>query len=83
MLYLVSFFISPLGLLLAGKPFQAILNAIIYVLAIILVVTVFFGLVGVGLWAIGVAHAVFVIHGKRTDQRTERMIAAMKAGKPS
>lgn len=75
MLYLLAFFISPLALLLAGRPFQAILNFFIYVASI-------FGLIlftpGVMLWAIGVIHAILVIHNKRADARAQRIIDAVE-----
>lgn len=75
MLYLVAFFMSPLAVLLAGKPFQAFFNGIIYVLA-------WFGmlLIGPGLffWAVGVAHACFVIHGRNADRRTAVIAAAIR-----
>ncbi len=81
MIYLVAFFISPLALMFAGKPVQSILNAVIYICA-------FFGLLlfvvpGIILWAIGVAHAVIVIHGKHTAQRHAEMLAAVERSTPS
>lgn len=76
MLYLIAFFVSPLALVLAGKPIQGILNSFVYILA-------FFGLLlfvvpGVILWAIGVTHAVLVIHGKHTARRHSEMLAAVE-----
>lgn len=72
MLYLLAFFLSPLALLFAGAPFQATLNFLLYVAAWI---GLFLGgMPGVILWAIGAAHAIFVIHNKRADKRA-RMIA--------
>lgn len=76
MLYFIAFFISPLALLFAGKPIQALLNAVIYVLS-------FFGLFlfflpGVALWFMGVVHAFVVISNKKADQRTEKILRAMQ-----
>ncbi len=78
MLYLIAFFCSPLALLLAGKPFSAIFNFVLYILSIICWVTVIFFHAGFLLWAIGVAHAVFAIHDARADRRARRIIAATR-----
>ncbi len=76
MLYLIALFISPLALLLAGKPFQAIINLFIYILAI--VGLLFFFIPGVILWLIGVAHAFPVISGKKADQRARKIVDALE-----
>lgn len=78
MLYLLAFFLSPLAVLLAGKPFQAVLNGVVYVLAW---GSLLFG-VGHLFWAIGVAHACFVIHGRNADRRTAVLAAAIRQSGP-
>ena len=65
MLYLVAILMPPLAVLLCGKPFQAIIN---------LVLTAFF-------WVPGVIHAVFVVHNHYADERTDRVIRAMRQPK--
>lgn len=77
MLYFVALFCSPLALLFAGKPFQAILNGVIWLVAW-LGLFLFF-VPGFIAWAVGVAHAVMVINAKKQDQRTQRVIDAMKS----
>ncbi|MBI1778198.1 MAG: hypothetical protein HYR63_22910 [Proteobacteria bacterium] len=79
MLYLLAILISPLALLFAGKPLQALLNAVIWVAAWI---GLLFLAPGILLWLIGVVHAVLVINAKRADQRTEKIIDAL-GNKPS
>ena len=59
MLYLVAVLLPPLAVLLAGKPFQAILNLVL------LFVTVYVG---------ALIHALFVVHNHYADKRQERMI---------
>ena len=59
MLYLLAVLFPPLAVLLAGKPFQAILNFVL------LFVTVYVG---------ALIHAVFVVHNHYADQRQERLI---------
>ncbi len=76
MLYLVAFFLSPLAVLLAGKPFQAILNALLYVLAW-LGLFIFF-IPGVVCWFLGVFHACLVINARNADRRADRIAAAMR-----
>jgi hypothetical protein len=61
---------------MTGKIFQAIFNLIMIVLAII----IFVGTLGFGsffsfpLYIIAIIHAVFVVHGVRTDQRIEAAV---------
>jgi UPF0716 family protein affecting phage T7 exclusion len=76
-LYLVAFFLSPLALLIAGKPVQALLNGVIYLLAWIGLM--FFIIPGVIAWLIGVVHAMAIISGKNADKRTERIVNAVEA----
>ena len=76
MLYLLAFFISPLAVLFAGSPIQAMLNAIIYIFS-------FFGLLlffipGIILWFIGVAHAFVVISNKKADRRHKQLVEAVQ-----
>ena len=78
MLYLLAFFCSPLALLFAGKPFQALANLILYVLSIVCWVTIIFYHAGFVLWGIGVLHAVLAISDAREDRRARRIIAAAK-----
>ena len=76
MLYLIALFISPLALLLAVKPFQAVINFVIYVFAFIgLFVFIFPGII---LWAIGVIHAFAVISSKNADQRAQKIVDAIR-----
>jgi len=67
MLYLFAILIPPLGLLLCGKPFQAILSLVFWVLAWI------FAIFGAGfiMWLILAAHAVFVVRDHNTRKMME------------
>lgn len=66
MLYLVSIVVPPLGILLCGKPFQAIFNLILLVLALLILI----GTLGLGsgvsfvFWILAVIHAFFVVNGR-------------------
>ena len=62
MLYLVAVVLPPLSVLLCDKPFQAVLNAILTVAFLVP----------------GLIHAVFVVHNYYEDQRTERLMRAVR-----
>jgi tetrahydromethanopterin S-methyltransferase subunit E len=82
MLYLLAIFISPLALLLVGKWFQAILNLVLYVLAIVLVVTYVFAFIGVGVWLAAVIHAVLAINSHKSDKRHQALLDAVSKKTP-
>ena len=79
MLYFLAFFCSPLALLFAGKPFQALANLVLYVLSVVCWVTIIFHHAGLVLWGIGVLHAVLSINNAREERRARRIIAATRA----
>ena len=62
MRYLLAVILPPVAVLICGKPLQAILN---------LVLTLLF-------WIPGLIHAIFVVNGYYADQRTDRVIEAIK-----
>ncbi len=62
MLYLVAVLLPPLAVLLAGKPFQALLNVVLTM----------------ALWVPGMIHAIFVVHNYYADKRNERLIKALE-----
>jgi uncharacterized membrane protein len=67
MLYLIALLLPPLALLLCGKPFQAILSAIIWVLAWI------FAIFGAGfiMWVILAVWAIMVVRDRNTRKLIE------------
>jgi uncharacterized membrane protein YqaE (UPF0057 family) len=62
MLYLLALLVPPLAVLLAGKPFQALLNLVLTLLG----------------WIPGVIHALFVVHNHYSDKRTDRIIRELR-----
>jgi uncharacterized membrane protein YqaE (UPF0057 family) len=62
MLYLVAVILPPLAVLLAGKPFQALLS---------IPLTLLF-------YVPGIVHALFVVHNHYADRRTDRLIRATR-----
>jgi len=65
-LYFVAVIFPPLAVLLAGKPFQAILNLVL------LFVTVYVG---------ALIHALFVVHNHYADRRQDRMLRELHRGR--
>ena len=76
MIYILAIIIPPLALLIEGKIFQAIINAVFWIVGIIFVL---FG--GFILWAITIVHAVIVVHGSRSDARTQKIVDAINSNK--
>jgi uncharacterized membrane protein YqaE (UPF0057 family) len=62
MRYLLAVILPPVAVLICGKPIQALLN---------LVLTLLF-------WIPGLIHALFVVNGYYADQRTDKVIDAIK-----
>lgn len=71
MLYLVAIIVSPLAVLLCGKPFQAVFNLVLLIVGIL----IFFGTLGLAsgitfvLWIACIAHAMFTVHRRNQDAR--------------
>jgi mannitol-specific phosphotransferase system IIBC component len=71
MMYLVAIIVPPLALLLSGRLFHAIFNAIPWGLSIVIFVFSF----GLGsfisspLWIIAVVHAIYLVHKERAEDR--------------
>ena len=62
MLYLLAIILPPVAVLIAGKPFQALLNVLLTFC----------------LWVPGVIHAFLVVNNHYADKRTNRVVDAMK-----
>lgn len=76
MIYVVAILLPPLALLIEGKIFQAIINAVFWILG--LVVFLFGGFI---LLAITIIHAIIVVHGARSDARTQKIVDAINSNK--
>jgi hypothetical protein len=69
MLYLIAVLVPPLAVFLCGKPFQALLNGILWAFGVILALV----FVGWPLWLACTIHAVGVVHNYYADQRSHRV----------
>ena len=74
MIYLVAILVPPLALLFKGKIFQAILNAVLWVLSLVFLV-----LGGFILWAICVIWAILAIKGANEAERHQEIVDAIKS----
>jgi len=76
MIYLAAILVPPLALLIEGKIFQAIINAVFWIPGIVFVI-----MGGFILWAITITHAIIVVHGSRSDARTQKIVDATNSNK--
>jgi hypothetical protein len=76
MIYLLAVFIPPLGLLLNGQPFAAILNLILIVPCILL------GLIFPVVFLVPSLHAVIAVYMKREDRRHRELVSAIERHGP-
>jgi hypothetical protein len=76
MIYLLAIFAPPLGLLLNGQPFAAILNLALIVPCLFL--GVFFHV----LWLVPPLHAVIAVHMRREERRHRELVDAIERHGP-
>jgi hypothetical protein len=76
MIYVLAALLPPLGLLLNGQPFSAILNLFLIVFCAI------FGLVFHILFLVPSAHAIVAVHMKRDERRHREVVEAIRQHGP-
>lgn len=76
MIYILAILLPPLGLLLNGQPFSAILNLVLIVPCIV------FGLIFPLLFLVPSAHAVIAIAMKREDRKHREIVEAIREHGP-
>lgn len=72
MIYLLAIFLPPLGLLLNGQPFSALLNLVLIVPCILL------GLAFPLLFLVPSAHAVIAVYMRREDRKHREIVEAIE-----
>jgi hypothetical protein len=65
--------LPPVAILLSGKIFQALFNAVFFIVGL-----VFFMFGGGLLSLLCIIHAFFVVHGHKQDKRTKEIVNALK-----
>ncbi|TAK49860.1 MAG: hypothetical protein EPO23_01120 [Xanthobacteraceae bacterium] len=76
MIYILAVLLPPIGLLLNGQPFSAILNLVLIVLCVI------FGLIFPVLFVMPSIHAVLAVAMKREDRRHREIVDAIREHGP-
>lgn len=76
MIYILAALLPPIGLLLNGQPFSAILNLVLIVICGI------FGLVFHILLLVPSAHAIIAVHMEREERRHRDVVEAIRQHGP-
>jgi hypothetical protein len=76
MIYILAFFIPPLGLLLNGQVFSAVLNFFLLVPCLLL------GFLFPLFWALPSAHAIIAIYMSREDRKHRQVVDAIERHGP-
>jgi len=76
MIYILAALLPPLGLLLNGQPFSAVLNFVLIVFCLLL------GWVFPVLFLLPSIHAVVAVHMKREDRRHREIVEAIERHGP-
>ncbi|MCB4822893.1 hypothetical protein [Roseicella aerolata] len=71
-MYLLAILVPPLAILLAGRPFQAVFNALLWLSGLVLLVLPF--VPGLMTWALAVLWAFLVVRGRKQDARDRRLV---------
>jgi hypothetical protein len=78
MIYLLAFFLPPLGLLLNGQPFAAIFNFVLIIPCFLLGLLPFFHV----LFLVPSLHAVIAVHMRREQRRHREIVEAIERHGP-
>jgi hypothetical protein len=76
MIYILAALLPPLGLLLNGQPFSAVLNLVL------IVPCIFLGFVFPILWLVPSAHGVIAVYMKREDRKHRELVDAIEKHGP-
>ena len=76
MIYVLAALVPPLGLLLNGQPFSAMLNVVLIVFCVLL------GLLFPVLFLVPSVHAVVAVHMKREDRKHREIVEAIERHGP-
>jgi len=62
MLYILALLLPPVAVFISGKPIQGIINIVLCLF----------------LWIPGIIHALFVVHNRYEDKRTDKIVKAIE-----
>ena len=72
MMYLLAVVVPPLAILLSGRPFQAVFNALVWALGLVLLLLPF--VPGLPILGIVALWALLVVHGRKQATRDRRLV---------
>ena len=78
MIYILAALVPPLGLLLNGQPFSAIVNLVLLVLCVVFGLLFFFP----PLLLLPSAHAIIAVYMKREDRKHREIVDAIEKHGP-
>jgi len=76
MIYILAALLPPIGLLLNGQPFSAILNLVLCIICVIV------GLIFPVVLLVPSAHALIAVHMRREDRRHREVVEAIRQHGP-
>jgi len=76
MIYVLAALLPPLGLLLNGQPWSALLNLVLIVPCLI------FGIFFPVLWLVPSLHAIVAVHMRREDRKHRELVEAIEKHGP-
>ena len=76
MIYILAALLPPIGLLLNGQPFSAILSVVIIIPCVI------FGFLFPVLWLVPSIHGVLAVHMKREERKHREVVDAIERHGP-
>jgi Mg2+/citrate symporter len=71
-MYFLAILLPPLAILLSGRPFQAIFNAVLWLAGLVLMILPF--VPGLLTWAIAAVWAVMVVNSEKQAERDRRLV---------
>jgi hypothetical protein len=71
-MYFLAILLPPLAILLSGRPFQAIFNAVLWLAGLVLMILPF--VPGLLPWAIAAVWAVMVVNSEKQAERDRRLV---------
>ena len=82
MIYILAVLLPPIGLLLNGQIFSAILNVVLIVASLIVGVVFLVGFFVPAIFLIPSIHAVIAVYMKRKDRQHEQIVEAIRQHGP-
>lgn len=79
MMYLLAVIVPPLAILLQGRPFQAVFNALLWIGGLLFILLPF--VAGQAAWLLAVVWAVALTYNRRQEARDRRLIQAAMRGR--